>query len=117
MTLKVFASPCPAGIRYFYHLHREDFRAWRCQFEGLANQYQWTDAVTKQFAFAYMRDIATQAVMDIPLYWSGTAGELLDAYQERFRLGEDLDLQLLIARRRVAQACCRRTCCRQYRRT
>ena len=55
--------------------------------------------------------------MVIPLYGSETARELLDAYQERFRLGEDLDLRLLIAQRRVAQACCRQTCCQQYRRT
>ena len=96
---------------------RKDFRAWRCQFEGLASWYQWTNAVTKQFAFAYMRDIDTQTVMDIPLYGSETARELLDTYQERFCLGEDLDLRLLIAQRRVAQACCRRTCCRQSQRT
>ena len=108
--------PYPAGIRYYYHLPGEDFRVWRRRFKGLADRYRWTDAVTKQFAFAHMRNTATQTVMDIPLYGPETAEELLEAYQDRFYLGEDIEnLRLLIARRRVAQACCRRSCCPRYR--
>ena len=98
--------PYPAGIWYFYHLLVEDFPTWRCRFERLADKYRWTDAVTIQFAFAYMRDTATQAVMDIPLYGSEIAEQLLDVYQDRFRIGEDL--RLLLAQRRVSRICRRR---------
>ena len=59
------AGPYPAGIRYFYYLPGEDFQTWRYQFEGIADRYQWTNTVTKQFAFAYMSDTATQTVIDI----------------------------------------------------
>ena len=44
--------------------------------------------------------------MDIPLYGSETAEQLLDAYQDRFRMGEDL--RLLLAQRRVSRICRRR---------
>ena len=45
--------------------------------------------VAKQLAFAYMRDWATQVVMDIPVYGSVTIEQMLDAYQDRFSLIAD----------------------------
>ena len=49
-----------------------------------------TDPVAKQFAFACMRDMATQTVMDFPLYGPETLCQMLNAYQDRFCLVEDL---------------------------
>ena len=80
MPAQDLQPPYPAGIRSFDYFPGDDFRAWRHQFEALAERSQWTNAVAKQYAFAYMRDWATQVVMDIPLYGSETMKQMLDAY-------------------------------------
>ena len=90
MPVQELQPPYPAGIRCFYFFPNDDFRIWRRQFEALAGRYQWTNAIAKQFAFAYMRDWATQVVMDIPLHGSETIEQTLDAYQDRFSLVADL---------------------------
>ena len=79
----------PARLRYFSYLPDEDFLVWRSQFQAVVNRYQWTNAVAKQFTFAYMKDIATQAVLDIPLSESETVEQMLDEYQDRFCMGSN----------------------------
>ena len=74
-----------------YYYLSNDFRSWRARFENLVNQHQLTDLVAKQFAFVCMRDLATQAVMDIPLYGPETLSQMLNAYQDRFCLIQDLE--------------------------
>ena len=83
-------APYSNGIEGSYYYLDNNFRAWRSQLKALVERHQWTDAVAKQFAFAYMRDMATQTVMDIPLYGPETLGQMLNAYQNRFNLIEDL---------------------------
>ena len=75
--------------RCFYYLLGDDFRTWRYRFKALVERYQWTNAVANQFAFAYMRDMATQVIMDISLYGSETIEQMLDAYKDRFSLIKD----------------------------
>ena len=74
-----------------YYYLSNDFRSWRARFKNLVNQHQLTDLVAKQFAFVCMRDLATQAVMDIPLYGPETLSQTLNAYQDQFCLIQDLE--------------------------
>ena len=83
-------APYSDEIRGSYYYLDDDFQAWRSQFEALVERHQWMDAVAKQFAFAYMRDMATQTVVDIPLYGPETLGQMLNTYQDWFGLIEDL---------------------------
>ena len=88
MPAKNRPSPYPdVGGSYYYP--GEDFETWRVQFEALRERHQWKDAVAKQLAFAYMRDSATEAVMDIPFHGPETLTQVLNAYQTRFELLED----------------------------
>ena len=79
----------PAGLRYFSYLPDEDFLVLQSQFQAVINSYQWTNSVAKQFAFAYMKDIATQAFLDIPLSGLETVEQMLDEYQEQFCMGSN----------------------------
>ena len=74
-----------------YYYLSNDFRSWRARFENLVSQHQLTDLVAKQFAFVCMRDLATQAVMDISLYGPETLSQMLNTYQDRFCLVQDLE--------------------------
>ena len=73
-----------------YYYPGEDFTIWRVQFEALCEHQQWPDSVAKPLAFAYMRDSATEAVMDIPYYGPESLTQFLDAYGTRFQLLKDL---------------------------
>ena len=76
---------CPIlGGAYYYP--GEDFTVWRVQFEALCERQQWPDSV----AFAYTRNSATEAVMDIPHCGPESLAQFLDAYETRFQLFEDL---------------------------
>ena len=82
-------SPYPAlGGSYYYP--GEDFDTWRVQFEALRERHQWPDSVAKQYAFAYIRDSARDAAMDITSYGPESLFQLLNAYETRFQLLEDL---------------------------
>ena len=71
-------------VRGSYYYLNDDFRRWRAHFKNLVDQHQMTDPMAKQFAFACIRDLATQTVMDIPLYGPETLGQMLNAYHVRF---------------------------------
>ena len=80
-------NPAPGGPYYY---PGEDFDTWRVQFKALCKRQQWPDSIAKPLAFAYMRDSATEAVMDIPYYGPESLTQLLDAYGTRFQLFENL---------------------------
>ena len=80
--------PEVGGASYYYP--GEDFRAWRAQFEALREHERWSDLTARQYANACMRDTAHDAVRDITLAGPRSCSEMLDAYEERFFLLEDL---------------------------
>ena len=99
-------SPYPeAGGSYYYP--SDDFKTWRVQFEAIRDRYQWMDAVAKQFAFAYMRDSATEAVMDLTYSGPETLTKVLNAYETRFRLLDNL-VRLRLQREGLLRRPCRR---------
>ena len=73
-----------------YYYPGEDFYAWRAQFEALIEHERWPDNLAKQYAYAYMRDTAHDAVQDIPLFGPQNLTQMLNTYEDRFRLLEDL---------------------------
>ena len=73
-----------------YYYPREDFRAWRAQFEALKEHERWPDHVARQYAYACMRDASHDAVRDITLAGPENLTQMLDAYEGRFQLLEDL---------------------------
>ena len=73
-----------------YYYPSEDFYAWRVQFEALSEHERWPDDLAKQYAYAYMRDAAHDAVGDIPLFGPQNLAQMLNTYEDRFRLLEDL---------------------------
>ena len=99
-------SPFPAvGGSYCYY--GEDFDAWRVQFEALHERQQWPDNLAKQFAFSYMRNSATEAVMDISYHGPESLTQLLNAYETSFQLLEDL-VRLRLRREGLLRGPCRR---------
>ena len=68
----------------------KDFYARRAQFEALSEHERWPDNIAKQYAYAYMRESAHDVVGDIPLSGPGNLTQLLNAYEDRFLLLEDL---------------------------
>ena len=73
-----------------YHYPGEDFGAWRAQFEALQEHERWSDRTARRYANACMRDAAHDAVWDITLTGPSSCSMMLDAYEERFFLLEDL---------------------------
>ena len=63
-TTARFQHHLEGGASYYYP--GEDFDLWRAQFKALCEQQQWSDSVAKPFAFLYMRELAAEAVMNIP---------------------------------------------------
>ena len=76
------------GAAFYYP--GEDFRAWRAQFEALREHKQWSDPIARQYACVCMRDTAHDAVQDIMLADPGSLPQMLDAFEDRFRVLEDL---------------------------
>ena len=76
------------GASYYYI--GEDFRAWRAQFDALHEHERWPDRTARRYANACMQDSAHDAVRDITLAGPRTCAEMLDAYEERFQLLDDL---------------------------
>ena len=76
------------GASYFYI--GENFRAWRAQFDALHAHERWPDRTARRYANACMRDSAHDAVRDITLAGPRSCAEMLDAYEERFQLLDDL---------------------------
>ena len=64
----------------------DDFDLWRAQFQALCKQKRWSDDVAKPFAFAYMAELAAEAVMDIPYDGPESLDKFLDAYRDRLQL-------------------------------
>ena len=73
-----------------YYYPGDDFDTWKSQFTALCGRQQWPDSVAKPFAFAYMGDLANEAVMDIPYDGTESLTQLLDAYKTRFQLLDNL---------------------------
>ena len=80
--------PEVGGASYYYP--GEDFRAWRAQFEALQEHERWSDRTARRYANACMRGAAHDAVRDITLAGPRSCSMMLDAYEERFHLLEDL---------------------------
>ena len=78
------SRPHNAKILDFSNLPGENFLAWRSQFQVIANYHRWTDEEAKQLAYAYMKGMALESVMDVRLTGPETIGEILDEYQNRF---------------------------------
>ena len=76
------------GASYYYV--GEDFRAWRAQFDALHEHERWPDRTARRYANACMRDSAHDAVRDITLAGPRSCSEMLDTYEERFQLLDDL---------------------------
>ena len=81
-------NPEVGGAAYYYI--GEDFRAWRSQFETLQEHERWSDHTARRYTSACMRGTAHDAIIDIPLTGPSSFTQLLDAYEERFFLLEDL---------------------------
>ena len=98
-------NPYPAvGGSYYYP--GEAFDTWRVQFEALRERQQWPDSVAKQYAFAYMWDSAHDAVMDIASYRPESLTQMLNAFETRFQLLEDL-VRLRLQREGLLHGPCR----------
>ena len=89
----------PAANRPQYHPEVEevshfypgdDFDHWRVRFQALCEQRWWSDSVAKPFAFAYMAELAAEAVMDIPYDGPESLDKFLDAYRDRLQLFEHM---------------------------
>ena len=66
----------------------DDFDHWRARFQALCEQRRWSDSVAEPFAFAYMGELAAEAVMDIPYDGPESLDKFLDAYRDRLQLFE-----------------------------
>ena len=64
----------------------DNFDLWRARFQALCEQRRWSDSVAKPFAFAYMGELAAEAVMDIPYDGPESLDKFLDAYRDRLQL-------------------------------
>ena len=73
-----------------YYYPGEDFATWRVQFEALCERQQWPDSIAKQYPYAYMQESAGEAVMDIISYGPESLTQMLNAFETRFQLLEDL---------------------------
>ena len=81
----------PEGEEAVSHFYPgDDFELWRARFQALCRQRRWSDDVAKPFAFAYMAELAAEAVMDIPYDGSESLDKFLDAYRDRLQLYEHL---------------------------
>ena len=80
--------PEVGGASYYYI--GEDFRAWRAQFDALYEHERWPDRTARRYANACMRDSTHDAVRDITLAGPRSCSMMLDAYEERFQLLDDL---------------------------
>ena len=70
--------PGVGGAPYYYP--GEDFNAWRTRFVDLCGRQQWPDRIAKPIAFAYTRDLATVAVMDVSYHGPADLATFLDTY-------------------------------------
>ena len=50
----------------------------------IATYHRWTDEEAKHLAYAYMRGLALESVMDISITGPETLKDILDEYQRRF---------------------------------
>ena len=81
----------PEGEEAVSHFYPgDDFDLWRARFQALCEQRRWSDGVAKPFAFAYMAELAAEAVMDIPYDGPESLDKFLDAYRGRLQLYEHL---------------------------
>ena len=81
---------CPGDEEAPYYYPGEDFDLWRTKFQTLREQRHWSDGVAKPFAFAYMKGLAAEAVMDIPYDGPEGLSQFLDAYKTRLQLFENM---------------------------
>ena len=88
-TVNRHRSHVVSGGAAFYY-PGEDFRAWRAQFEALQEHEQWSDPIARQYACECMRDTAHDAVRDIMLADPGSLPQMLNAFEDRFQVLEDL---------------------------
>ena len=80
--------PLVGGAAYYYP--GEDFRAWRAQFEALQEHERWPDRVARRYASRCMQGTAHDAVRDITLAGPRHITQMLNTYEERFQMLEDL---------------------------
>ena len=78
------SRPHNTKIIHFANLPGENFLAWRSQFQVIATYHRWSDEEAKHLAYAYMRGLALESVMDISITGPETLKEILDEYQKRF---------------------------------
>ena len=78
------SRPHNTKIIHFGNLPGENFLAWRSQFQVIAAYHRWTDEESKHLAYAYMRGLALESVMDISITGPETLKDILDEYQRRF---------------------------------
>ena len=78
------SHPHNTKIIHFANLPGENFLAWRSQFQVIATYHRWSDEEAKRLAYAYMRGLALESVMDISITGPETLKEILDEYQKRF---------------------------------
>ena len=76
------SRPHNTKIIHFGNLPGENFLAWRSQFQVIASYHRWTDEESKHLAYAYMRGLVLESVMDIT--GPETLKDILDEYQRRF---------------------------------
>ena len=73
--------PHNTKVQYFLNLLRENFLAWRLQFQVIADYHRWSDQEAKQLMYAYMKGTALESVMDIPITGPESSEDTLDEYQ------------------------------------
>ena len=78
------SRPHNTKIIHFANLPGENFLAWRSQFQVIATYHRWSDEEAKHLAYAYMRGLALESVMDISITGPETLKDILDEYQKRF---------------------------------
>ena len=78
------SRPHNTKIIHFGNLPGENFLAWRSQFQVIASYHRWTDEESKHLAYAYMRGLALESIMDISITGPETLKDILDEYQRRF---------------------------------
>ena len=78
------SRPHNTKIIHFANLPGENFPAWHLQFQVIATYHRWTDEEAKYLAYAYMRGLALESVMDISITGPETLKDILDEYQHRF---------------------------------
>ena len=84
---RIHSNPTAEELHYF---PGDDFETWRARFLELCRRQRWTDSVAKPLAYAYKRDLATEAVMDVPYHGPEDLTAFLDIYRTRLRRLEEV---------------------------